>query len=239
MKKALTLFAAVMIFTAGSMTMAQEPAVLTVIHGISGLPEPVDVYANDTYLFSFDFNESVDSLEVPADTYFIEVKLMGDTVLSGTAMLEEGKNYTAIAHFTYNESEKGAEISLPSPGIKLSFFENDISDLGRWAIRLSLRHTADAPAVDVALRRGLQGNRFFTKAKGLSNNDGGDPSEFGPADFWWGNFTAVFFPAGTDTEVFSSGLLKLQKGNYYIVYPIGSIGGGTFTLFVQTIDLRS
>jgi hypothetical protein len=30
---------------------------LTVIHGISGLPQPVDVYANGNKLFSFDFNE--------------------------------------------------------------------------------------------------------------------------------------------------------------------------------------
>jgi hypothetical protein len=237
MKKFLVFSVAIVFLAFGAYTSADDhEAILTAIHGIPGLPQPVDVFVNGVYQFSFDFNESVDNIPLPPDDYLIEVKLDGTTVLSGTASLESGKNYTAIAHLTLNDGGSGLKDS-EDPGIKLSFFENNISDLKCWTYRLTLRHTADAPEVDIALRRGYWGCWFFAKAMGLSNNDSGDPGQFGPVDFIAGYFKAVFFPAGTDTEVFDSGRVKFERGNHYIVYAIGSIFDGSFTLFVQTIDL--
>jgi len=77
-------------------------AVLTVVHGIPGLPEPVTVTANGGELGTFDFNESLGPLDVPAGEYDVEVLLEGEPVppLSATVTLEDSINYTAVAHLS-------------------------------------------------------------------------------------------------------------------------------------------
>jgi hypothetical protein len=237
MKKVASILVALVLLTVGSYVKAEDDAYLTVIHGISFLPEPVDVYVNGVFQFSFDFEDSVGPLALPADSYDLEVRFMGDPVLFATAELESGKNYTAIAHETLQDNGGSGLKSDDDLNIKLSLFENNVSPLGHWKFRLTLRHTADAPEVDIDLRKGWKGKWFFAKAMGLSNNDSEMPEEFGAVDFWWGYFTAIFYPAGTNTEVFRSDRLKLTPGTHYIVYAIGSIFDGSFTLFVQTIDL--
>ena len=104
---------------------AAETAKVTVIHGISGLPKAVDVYANGAYLFSFDYKGVVGPVELAPDTYNLEVKLDGTTVLSTSAFVEAGKNYTVLAHFKY--------VADGTPGIALSVFENDATgtEIGR------------------------------------------------------------------------------------------------------------
>ena len=184
MRKVFSFFIAILFLAVGSAAFAEHSAVLTYIHGIPGLPEPLEVYANGSYLFSFDYNESEESLDTRADTYFIEIKLRGQTLLSREVELEEGKNYTAIAHLAFYDHGDSAFKPDVRPSIKLTVFENNVTPLRNWATRLTLRHTAEAPAVDVAVRRGMEGTKFFAKALGLSNNDTKVPSEFGPADVW-------------------------------------------------------
>jgi len=212
-------------FTASARTATGD---LFVIHGIPNLPEPVDVYANGGYLFSFDYNQSAGPLSLDPDTYFIEVKLQGNTVLSATAEVEAGGNYTAIAHLT--PPAPGG-----SPGLKLSLFANNTSAIGPYQTRLTVRHTANAPGVDALFSRGYVGT--FPVAKALNLTNGDMPGQFGEIDLRWGLLRTQLFPAGSDMMVFDSGVLFLFPGVSTIVYPIGSLDDGTFTLFVQTIDL--
>jgi len=240
MRKVFSFFIVILILAVGSSAIADHSAVLTYIHGIPGLPEPLDVFADGNYLFTFDFNESQDSLDVRADTFFIEMKMSGQTLLSRKIELEEGKNYTAIAHLTVYDHEQALSKPDVRPSIKLTIFENDVTPLKNWATRLTLRHTAEAPSMDVAVRRGMDGTKFFARVPGLSNNDTEVPSEFGPVDVWRGYFTPVFFLSGTNEEIFkSSSPLIMGRGFHYIIYSIGSVLDGSFRLFVQAIDLRA
>jgi hypothetical protein len=187
----------------------------------------VEVYADGNFLFSFDFYESKGPLALPANAYFIEVKLQGKTVLSDTAQLESDKNYTAIAHL------------VTGGDIKLSFFENDIGKLDVTSTRITLRHTADAPSVDIGLNYSYSLfyplSFAYLKARGLSNDNA--PSQFGAVDLPYGFYSGIFYAAGTDVDVYDTGGALLLPNTAYIVYAIGSFGGGTFTLFIQAINL--
>ena len=203
-------------------------AELTVIHGIPNLPAPVDVFADGAYLFSFDFEHS-QKLVLPPDSYFIEVKLQGKTVLSATAELAEDGNYSAIAHLVPDENGGAA-------GIDLSLFENNVSPLEANKVRLTVRHMADAPSVDIGFARFVAAGRYYS-LKGLNLANNGKRNQFGEIDANAPVIRAVLLAAGTETAVFDTGLLNLNPSDSYIIYAIGSISDGTFTLFIQTIDL--
>ena len=145
------ILAAALLTTVTARTAVAAPgtdAELTVIHAIPGLMEPVDVCVNGEYAFTFDYGDVQGPITLPAGSYFLEVKLAGNPVLMATAELEACGNYTAIAHLTYVDGE--------TSGINLEVFENDASSAGNKT-RLTVRHTADAPAVDILLKRGKKG----------------------------------------------------------------------------------
>lgn len=176
---------------------------LSAVHGVPGLPEPVDVYADGIYLFSFDFGESFGPAPFDTGTYLIEIKIGTDVILSGSAAIEEGKSYTAVAHL--NEAGDAAF---------LTFFENEISPL-RWRqARLHIHHLAAAPMVNAAIRRGAQ--RFWSKVElvGLSNGD-----QATAIDISSGRHN-VGLLAGGD-EVFNTGAFRLHRGDVLNVYAVG------------------
>ena len=222
-------------FNNDAYTTSTEEAMLTAIHAIPGLPVPVDVYVNGDYLLSFDFNESAGPLALPRGDYDIEIRLNGTTVLSRSVSPEAGKDYTIIAHLTFIDGE--------SNGIALSLFENNNAPLRSGRTRITVRHTADAPAVDLDLQRvyssesGYSGRTLFVGSQGLSNDDGLKPASFGSIDFWGGDLNAMLYPAGSTQPAFSSGTNFAPDMNY-IVYAIGSLFDGTFTLFVQAVDMQ-
>ena len=155
---------ALLLSVAGVTAAGAAPAKRTVIHGIPGLPEPVDVLVNGDFAFSFDFNESEGPIPLPPGTYDFAVQLQGETVLSADDVpLEGGRVYTAIAHLTYTGDE---------PGIKLSLFENQKYFERPGMPRVSVRHTADAPAVDIDL---FHNGRLLLMALNLANPADGDP----------------------------------------------------------------
>jgi hypothetical protein len=200
---------------------------VTVIHGISGLPEPVGVYVNGDLAFSFDYNEVVGPLALDAGSYNLEVKLGTNTVLSGTANVESNKDYTVVAHFQHTGG---------APGIALSVFENTVTPTCDKQARLTVRHLADAPAVDLVVSRGATTTRNFVSAPNLSSAVGGQ-SQAGALDFKAGTYRAQLAVAGTTTVAFDSGKLKLNGGTSYIAYAIGSLAEDTFTVYLQTIEV--
>ena len=203
---------------------------VTVIHGISGLPQPVDVYANGNFLFAFDFKDVQGPLTLDAGTYDLEVKLGTNVVLSATADVESDKDYTVVAHFVYTGGD---------PDIALSVFENTTTATCDKQARLTVRHLANAPAVDLAVSKGATATRNFVSAPSLSSAAGGQ-SQAGALDFKAGTYRAQLYVAATNTSVFDTGKLKLDGGVSYIAYALGSFTGdanSTFTVILQTVEV--
>jgi len=119
---------------------AADDAAVSVLHGIPELT--VDVYVNgDLTLDNFKPGTLAGPLELPADTYSVEITDKDDkqTVLLGPAdvSVASGGNYTIVAYLAANGE----------PSVKA--FENDISTLNAGDARVTVRHTAAAPAVDI------------------------------------------------------------------------------------------
>ena len=211
---------------AGSaLAQGDRTAELTVIHGISDLPAPVDVFVDGAFQFSFEFTDIVGGIELPGGTYELEVRLLGDPVLSATATLEAGGNFTAIAHETFIEG--------PASGIALALFENDASTVRGPLGRLTARHTADAPEVDITLSIG---DTTVVGLEGLSNPQGGSPTQAGPISAVSLPFDVTFFPAGGADGVFAVPGVQPTPAVSTIAYAVGSLPRGTFTVLLQTIE---
>ncbi|MHC4513054.1 MAG: DUF4397 domain-containing protein [Planctomycetota bacterium] len=195
-------------------SLPAQKGIVSVLHGIPGLPKPVDVFANGGKLFSFDYGEFKGPLALDPATYKLEVKLDGKTVLSANAKVEAGKNYTVIAHL----KEKS--------GIALAVFLNDTSSLSRYKSRLQVRHLADAPAVDVLAKRWWFTKRLF---KNVRNG------QEGKTEVYAGTYSVSLNAAGTNKRAFGPVKLSLGGGKIYAVHAIGKLGEKSFRLFVQTV----
>lgn len=215
--------------TAGLTRADDHTGVVSVIHAIPNLPAPVDVLVDGAYQFSFDYKDQVGPIELPEGTYELEVQLMGTPVLNASATVEGGGSYTAIAHLTF--------IDGMDSGIALSLFENDDDDLEPGSSRVSIRHTANAPAVDIDVFRGRGDAPRLLMLTDLSNNDGEEPTEAGPAAVRPGGYSVQIFAAGTDTLAFET-RAKIKNGRRVNVYAIGSIFDGSFELLVEERKLQ-
>ena len=197
---------------------------VTVIHGVPGVT--VDVYVNGALtLPDFEPNTVTGALELPEGNYDIEIfpangDPNGTPIIAGSTFLPAGANASIIAHLT--------AAGAPT----LSVFVNNLEDLARTQARLVVRHTAAAPTVDVALYRDRPA--FFDKFVGLIPNLS-NPHEVS-LDVRPGKYFATLAPAGSPDPVFGPANLDLGRRPVPLVYAIGSLTDGTFTLLVQTID---
>jgi hypothetical protein len=198
---------------------------VTVVHGVPGLT--VDVYVNGGLaLPNFEPYTVTDPLTLPEGNYDIEIYAAGadpsasDPAIAGSAFLPGGANASIVAHLM--------EDGTPT----LSVFVNDVSEIERGLSRLVVRHTAAAPTVDVSLFERRTGD-FVGTAEGLSN-----PNEV-QLEVPRNRYLATIQPAGTDTVVFGPADLSLDPGFSYIVYAVGSLDDGSFTVLVQSIRLQS
>ena len=191
---------------------------VTVIHGIPGLPQAVDVFANNSKLFSFKYGEQQGPLSLQPATYNLEVRLGNTPVLKTSAKIEAGKDYTVIAHLDANGNNK------------LSAFVNDTAALKMDMSRLVVRHTAQAPAVDVVL---AAQNHTVGRFNGLTN-----PNE-AKAEFRAGDYSADIFVANTTTKAFGPIPLKFEPGYSYIAYAVGEALKPSFQVLVQRIAIST
>jgi hypothetical protein len=191
---------------------------LTVIHGIPGLPAPVEVFANNAKLFSFDFPEVRGPLTVPEGTYDLEVRLQGSPVLGAKAVVKNGDDLTVVAHLK------------ETSGIDLALFVNPRAPIAANQSRLVVRHLANAPTVDIRLFD-LGGEAAFVP--GLSN-----PNQIS-ADVPSGFYLAYLYPAGQPNAVVGPVALDLTTGLSYMIHAVGDLGGGSFRLVVETQDLTA
>ncbi len=188
---------------------------VTVVHGIPGLPAPVDVFAGSQQLFSFDFGDIQGPLVLNPGTYGLSVRLQGQTVLSANATVAAGDDVSVVAHL----DAQGANT--------LSIFANDVSPTA-GSSRVTVRHTAAAPAVDVGID--AAGSRLATI---MNVVNGQSRSLVAPA----GLYEATILATGTSNVAFGPAFLNTVVDTSYVLYAVGDLNGGTFRLLLQTIDL--
>lgn len=188
---------------------------VTVVHGVPDLT--VDVYVNgDLTLEDFAPGTVTDPLTLPAGDYELAVRPAdadpsSDPAISGSATLPGGANASVVAHL----DEAGAPM--------LSVFVNDTSAIDAGQARVTVRHTAAAPTVDVLADGAVL-------VPGLSNPD--EASAAVPA----GTYSVSVAPTGTTDAVLGPVDLDLSEGTGYFVYAIGSAEAGNLDLLVQTIS---
>lgn len=196
-----------------------SPAQVSVIHGIPGLPANVEVWANNSRLFAFGYGEVRGPLQLAPDTYKIDVRLNGNTVLTASPKLDAGVNYSAIAH-------------LDTSGMpKLSFFVNNVKAAMTGNARVTVRHTAQAIAVDVRGRPANTGN-FAVLAGNLSN------SNEASLELGAGSYDVGLSATGNTRLAFGPTTLSLSARKLYTVYAVGVLGQSSFRLVLQSFDLR-
>ncbi|MQA36304.1 DUF4397 domain-containing protein, partial [Modestobacter roseus] len=132
-----------LLFAATPALADSHTATVSVLHGVPDLP--VDVYANGERLIDdFEPGTLAGPLELPAGDYDLALYPADAADASGDPLLEAmdvavpaGANATVVAHLT----EAGEPALTP--------FVNDTSAVPAGEGRLTVRHVAAAPAVDV------------------------------------------------------------------------------------------
>ena len=206
---------AAMTLTTGAVH-AQATATVTLLHGIPGATVDVAV-GGDVVIAGFEPGTAEDLSSFAGATLTdVEVRAAGtETVVIGPIAelaVPSSGNWTVVAHL--------AADGTPT----LTPFENDTSALAEGQGRLTVRHTAAAPAVDVVLS---DGTRPFT---GLSN-----PNQ-AAADLPAGTISgAQIAPAGGE-PIADVPAVELAAGTNLIVYAVGSLDDGSFTFYTQTIS---
>jgi hypothetical protein len=177
----------------------------------------VDVYANGERLIDdFQPGTLTDPLQLPAGSYDLAIFPADAADGSGTPLLSAtgvavpaGANATVVAHL----KEDGSPALTP--------FVNDVSAVPAGQARVTVRHTAAAPAVDVRAAGTVV-------APGLTNPN--EATLTVPA----GIVNADVVVAGTSTVAIGPADLTLAEGTTNIVYAWGAEGG--YQLAVQTIS---
>lgn len=195
---------------------AADNATVSVLHGVPGAT--VDVYANgEPLLTDFTPGTLTDPVSLPAGDYDLKVTAAGAGA-DGEAVIEAndvtvpgGANITVVAHL----QENGSPTLTP--------FVNDTSQVAAGQGRLTVRHTAAAPAVDVR----ANGEVAFSN---LTN-----PNE-AKADLPAGTISADVVLAGTSTVALGPADVPVKEGANTIVYAWGSAADGNLALAVQEVS---
>jgi hypothetical protein len=183
--------------------VAAGKATVNVVHGIPGVPVAVCVDGAKV-VDGFRYGEKVVGAKLPAGNHRVRVVAAGsgcgaDAILREGYTLDAGRNYTIVA----NLDDSGAP--------NLLAVANKTRPTRPGYARLTVRHTAQAPAVNVwANGAKVIGGTSFTW---------GDQRALGvPADTYR---TKVTLP-GSKKAVIGPADLTLRAGRAYQVYAVGS-----------------
>ena len=197
---------------------AADDATVSVLHAVPGLT--VDVYANGEELIpDFEPGTLTDPLE-PAGRQLRPPGLRrrrhtdsGEPAIEANDVeVPAGANATVVAHLDADGNPK------------LSVFANDTAATAAGEARLTVRHTAAAPGVDVR----ADGNRSSSATSPTPTRT----LRRIPA----GSYSADVVLAGTEDVAIGPADVSLAEGVHTIVYAWGSAEDGNLELAVQTID---
>ncbi|MGK3647403.1 DUF4397 domain-containing protein [Pseudarthrobacter enclensis] len=201
---------------AGPANAAEGDAQLSVLHGVPNLTVDVWVNGNRT-LDDFTPGSLAGPLALPAGAYQIAITAADAPDASAAVIgpvsvtLAANGNYTAVANLD----------AAGKPTANL--FTNNMSQIPAGKGKLTVRHTAAAPAVDVL----AGGSPVITN---LSN-----PNEqtltLDP-----GTISAAVAATGTTAPVIGPADVTVKEGTHTIVYAWGSLTDKNLQLAVQTID---
>lgn len=197
--------------------MAQDESQVSVLHAVPGLT--VDVYVNgEETIPDFEPGTVTDPLTLSAGDYDIEVYAAGaDPETEDPAISAEGLAVPGGATLTLTAN-------LDADGNPaLNAFVNDTSTLDAGQARLTVRHTAAAPAVDI-------------RAGGSPVIDGLTNPNEEVLNLDAGTVSADVTLAGTEDVAIGPADLDLAEGTNTIVYAWGSAADGNLDLAVQVID---
>ncbi len=199
---------------------------VTVVHGIKGVP--VDVYLDGRLaLANFQPKAVAGPLNLTEGSHRVQLFTRrvnppqaaptSGALVDTTLTLAGGKNLSIVAHATYNASGTGFPV--------ITVFENNLDPNGVVGSRLSVRHVADAPPVDVLLNGAVA-------VPGLANGSGAD------APVAPGDYNVGVNLAGTTTVVLPPATLRVNASVLTNVYAIAALDGTGVELLVQTLPLR-
>lgn len=201
---------------AGPAQAAEGDAQLSVLHGVPGLT--VDVWVNgERTLDDFTPGTLAGPLALPAGAYDLAITASDAADASAAVIgpvsvtLAANGNYTAVANL-----DAGGNPTA-------NLFTNDVSQIAAGKGKLTVRHTAAAPAVDV-----LAGGTAV-----ISNlaNPNEQTLTLDP-----GTIPAAVAAAGTTTPVLGPADVTVAEGTSTIVYAWGSLADNNLQLAVQTIE---
>lgn len=194
-------------------------AKLSVLHGVPGLT--VDVWVDGKLtLDNFTPGTLAGPLDVPDGDHKIAITgadaTSADNPVIGpvTVDLKAGRDYTAVAHL--------ADDGTPTA----TLFTNDTSASPDGKGKLTVRHVAAAPAVDV-----LAGGTAVIE--GLTNPDQETLT------LTAGTVSASVAAAGTTTPLIGPADVKITEGKNTIVYAWGSLAENNLGVAVQVVDSSS
>lgn len=201
---------------AGPAQAAESDAKLSVLHGVPGLT--VDVWVNgERTLDDFAPGTLAGPLDLPAGNYDLAITAADAADASApvigpvTVTLAANGNYTAVA----NLDAEGNPTA--------NFFTNDVSQLAPGKGKLTVRHTAAAPAVDV-----LAGGAPVIS--GLANPDE-ETLTLDP-----GTLSVAVAAAGTTAPVLGPADVTVAEGTHTVAYAWGSLADNNLQLAVQNIE---
>jgi hypothetical protein len=180
-----------------------QTATVNVVHGIPGLKVNVCV-DGDPAVRNFEYGEKVVGVALPAGAHRVRVVAAGKPcsaakLLKRRYMLEPGKNYTIVAAVR------------PSGAASLAAFTNRVRPTDAGKARLTVRHTAHAPAVNVWASR--------TKLIGGTRFSWGDGRTLAVPH---GTYRVKVTLPGTTAPVIGPKRLTLRSGKAYQVYAVGT-----------------
>ncbi|MDO8106256.1 DUF4397 domain-containing protein [Isoptericola sp. b441] len=191
-------------------------ASLSVLHGVPGLT--VDVYVNGALtLDNFAPGDLAGPLSLDPGTYTVAITASDAADDSSPAIgpvdlpLEANMSYTAVAHLDADGNPTA------------TLFTNDTSATPAGQGRLTVRHVAAAPAVDVL----AGGSPAITN---LANPD--EATLELPA----GTVSAAVAATGTTDPVLGPADVTVSDGKNTIVYAWGSLADDNLALATQTVD---
>ena len=222
--KKLSSLAVALLLALTAFAAAEDNASVYVVHGIPGAdigtapPLPVDISVNGACaLTDFKFGDIAGPVSLPAGNATVRIYLANKgNPCSGAIAI-------GPASFTFEAGENATLIaSLMADGKPTARkYRNDDSRTLGGRARITVHHTAAAPAVDVAIdpkttvNQFKNGERFTIEAPETTAQ-------------------VSISPAGSDAPAFGPISLDLSGNTRYLVYAVGSVANNTFTLLLKT-----
>ncbi len=209
---------ALVALTAGAASADAHGAKVTIVHGVPGLT--VDICVNGSEAIeNFEFKDIASDVPLAAGSYDLGVTVAdtgcGAAVLTADDVaLTDGLNASVVAHLDGS--------GTPT----LSIFVNDTSGIDAGKGRATVRHTAQAPTVDVWANGSLA--LFTDLANGAEKKGDVDAATY-----------SIELKASPSTEGDAAAVgpvdLPIPEGTNRIVYAVGVLGD-SFDLLIQDID---